>query len=284
MSVKSFLSRFFDKFFKDDTTTLAASLAFYTALSLAPTLILFVAIAAHLSEELITELLNSTQNLVGADAAQAVQMVIEGAKSRADLTSFAGLLGALTLLASASLIFGQLRTALNRIFEVPAPTAAAEDGLKGMIVLFLRERLAFILLAFVGVLSLIASLLASSVLSATVHTQDRWTAVTLNVGASTAFYALVFSLVFRYLPDARQPWPCALRGGVLTALMFEIGKELIAVYLGRSAVGSAYGAAGSLIVLLVWVYYSTLISLIGAQLSSIWMRMRPNSSWREVAQ
>src|SRR4051812_5407356 len=90
VSARTFLGRFFDKFFKDDTTTLAASLAFYTALSLAPLLIIFVAITAHLNEQLVADLLSNTRSLVGDEAAQAVQIVIDGAKSRTDLTSLAG--------------------------------------------------------------------------------------------------------------------------------------------------------------------------------------------------
>jgi len=115
-------------------------------------------------------------------------------------------------------------------------------------------------------------LLASSVLSATVASTQRTWAQVVTVVASTGFYSLMFTLLFRYLPDKRQPWGSAFRGGVLTALLFEVGKEVIAMYLGRSAIGSAYGAAGSLIVLLVWVYYSTLITFVGAQVSSILMR------------
>lgn len=277
MSAKTFLGRFFDKFFKDETTTLAASLSFYTALSLAPLVILFVAISAHLSEDLIVEFLTNTRALVGEDAAQAVQIVIDGARSRTDLTSVAGWIGAGTLLVSASLIFGQLRVALNRIFGVQPPPAPF-GGVFGVIVQFVRERLMYVMFALVCVLAVIVTLLASSVLSATVASSQRTIAQLITILASTAFYSLMFTLLFRYLPDRRQPWRSAFRGGVITALLFEVGKELIALYLGKSAIGSAYGAAGSLIVLLVWVYYSTLITFVGAQVSSILMRFRGGAS------
>jgi membrane protein len=270
VSARTFFGRFFDKFTKDDTNTLAASLAFYTALSLAPLLILFVAVTAHLSDQLQAQLLDHASGIVGAEAAQAIQIVIEGAKSRADLTGVAGLLGALTLLVSASLIFGQLRNALNRIFEVPQ-SGSAQDSMVHIVMLYLRERLAYVVFALIGIASVIISLAASSVISASIHSDQKPIAVLINVAASMAFYSLVFTMVFRYLPDKRQAWLCAFKGGVITATLFVAGKELIGMYLGRSAIGSAYGAAGSLIVLLVWVYYSSLITFVGAQVSSILM-------------
>lgn len=268
--VATFLSRFFDKFSRDETTTLAASLAFYTALSMAPLLILFVAVAARLSDQLLSEFLINTESLVGAEAAEAVRIVIEGARSRTDLTSIAGLLGLATLLVSASLIFGQLRTALNRIFNVQAPDTS-QAGYLHMAWQFLRERVTHILFALIGIVCLVLTLMASSFLSATFQEEAGRRAMLANVAVSFVFYVLFFTAVFRYLPDKRQPWRSALGGGLLTAVFFEIGKEILGLYLGKSAIGSAYGAAGSLIVLLVWVYYSTLITFIGAQISSILM-------------
>lgn len=266
-----FISSFYTKFSQDETTTLAASLAFYTALSLAPLVILFVAIAARLDDQLITEFLNNANGLVGQEAAQALQIVIDSAKSRADLTSLAGILGAATLLISGSLIFGQLQTALNRIFEVK-PQDAGTTGF-AIIWEFLRERLTHIGLALLGIFCLIISLLASSFLSATFQPTHRNFAFLVNIVSSFLFFSGMFTLVFRYLPDRRQPWFSATQGGVLTAGLFVVGKEIIGLYLGKSAIGSAYGAAGSLIVLLVWVYYSTLITFVGAQVSSLLIRL-----------
>ena len=272
MHAGSFLARFFEKFFKDETTTLAASLAFYTALSLAPLLILFVAASSYLSGDLERQFVGQTRGLVGNDATQIVQTVVESAQSRADLTSLAGLVGTATLLLSASLIFGQLRTALNRIFDVQPPDLGL-TGYSAVIVQFLRERLMHVGFALVCILGMIASLLASSILSSSLTMPSRTTARILSVGGSFAFYVLLFTTMFRFLPDRRQSWRTALLGGVLTAIGFEIGKEIIAFYLGRTAVGSAYGTAGSLIALLIWVYYSALITFVGAQVSAL---MRPS--------
>ena len=268
MPTGSFLARLIEKFFKDDTTTLAASLSFYTALSLAPLLILFVAISSHLGENLQRDFVGQTRGLVGNDAAGVVQNVVEGANARTDLSSLAGILGVTTLLLSASLIFGQMRTALNRIFSVEPPDLGL-TGWTAVVVQFLRERLIHILFALVCILGMIASLLASSVLSSSLKIPDHVTARVVSVVGSFAFYVSLFTTLFRYIPDRTQPWKPSFQGGLLTALLFEIGKELIGVYLGRSAVGSAYGAAGSLIALLVWVYYSALITFMGAQVSSL---------------
>lgn len=274
MAAASFLARFIEKFFKDETTTLAASLAYYTALSLAPLLILFVAVSSYFHADLEHQFVGQTRGLVGKDASQIVQTVVESAPSRADLTSTAGLVGTVTLLLSASLIFGQLRTALNRIFGVQPPDLGLA-GYGAIAIQFARERLMHVGFALVCILGIIASLLASSVLSSSLQMPDRATARFVSVLGSFAFYVVLFTTLFRFLPDRRQPWRTALLGGALTAILFELGKEVIAVYLGRSAVGSAYGTAGSLIALLVWVYYSTLITFVGAQVSALVRPIEP---------
>lgn len=268
MGVGRFWSRFFEKFFADETVTLAASLAFYTVLSLAPLLILFVAISSRLSAPLQDELVRQVRDLIGGDAAQAVQSIVTGAKARADLTSRAGLAGIGTLLISAGLIFGQLKTALNRIFASPIATPESA-GLARWAWNFVQDRLAQISAAVIFVLMMIATLITSSTLSGRLIRSDSALGAAAGLAGSFVFFALIFTLLFRYLPDRRQTWRTAWRGGLLAALLFEIGKELIGIYLGKSAVGSAYGAAGSLIVLLVWVYYSALITFVGAQISAV---------------
>ncbi len=267
MKIRTFIERFFDKFFRDETTSLAASLAFYTALSLAPLLVLFVSIAAQVSPELQQEFLLQVHSLVGPEAAVAVEMVIASAKLRPDLTSVASIFGVLTLLLSASLIFGELRTALNRIFGVKARTPKF-SGFLGVVWHEVWNRFLHIGFALAFILSVIATLLISSFITAAFDSGAGSLISTMNIAISFVFYVIMFTFTFRYLPDRRQPWEMAFKGGTLTAFMFAIGKELIAAYLGGSALGSAYGAAGSIIVLLVWVYYSTLITFIGAQVSS----------------
>jgi membrane protein len=261
-----FIERFFDKFSKDDTTTLAASLAFYTALSLAPLLILFVTISAQFSDHLQHNFVTEVRSVVGVDASKAIEMVIDSAKDRPDLTSLASAMGVLTLLISASLIFGQLRTTLNRIFDVKV-RSSANDSLLRTVWQYLKERIFHVGLALSFIFTLIVSLVISSMISATIHNEKVVPMMVLNVAVNIVFYILLFTLLFRFLPDRRLPWRRAAQGGTLTSVLFVVGKELIGIYLGNSAVGSSYGAAGSVIVLLVWVYYSALITFVGAQVS-----------------
>ena len=273
----SFAEKFITKFFADDTTTLAASLAFYTALSLAPLLILFVTVSAQLSDRLMHSFISQVQDIVGEDGAHAVEMVVNSAKTRPDLSSFAGSMGVFTLLVSASLIFGQLRVTLNRIFNI-AGNDSPVNRIVPLIFSFFRERILHIGLAISFIISLIVSLGVTAQLGALVHPESLLMLIVMNVGATVLFYVILFTLIFRYLPDRRLPWSWAVQGGALTAVLFVVGKELIGIYLGRSAVGSSYGAAGSLIVLLVWVYYSALITFVGAQVSALLNQNRQISS------
>lgn len=268
MHPRAFVQNFFQKFFQDGTTTLAASLAFYTALSLGPLLILFATLASGIGEDLQRDFVNQVRDLAGAEAAITVQMVIQGTKTRPDLTSIASSFGVLTLLISASLFFGELRTALNRIFEI-TPRPHRFSGLKGIAWTLITDQILHIGFALAFIFAVIVSLVVSSFISAVVNEEIRTWAAILNIVVSSIFYVALFTCTFRYLPDRHQPWKRALRGGALTAVLFVIGKELIAIYLGRSALGSAYGAAGSIVVLLAWVYYSTLITFIGAQFSAV---------------
>ncbi len=273
MPLRKFAENFINKFSKDGTTTLAASLAFYTALSLAPLVILFVTISSQFSPELQQNFLTQVRSIVGPEAAISIEMVIANAKTRPDLTSLASLFGIATLLLSASLIFGELRGALNRIFGVkPAP--GLNPSYFYVLGRFLRERLLHVGLALSFIFILIASLIASSLISALTNHELKALVSTVNIAVSLIFYVGLFTLTFRYLPDRHQAWLRALSGGALTAVLFVLGKELIGIYLGSSAIGSAYGAAGSIIVLLVWVYYSTLITFVGAQVSSLIVRSR----------
>lgn len=268
MPVQEFAEKFVTKFLKDETTTLAASLAFYTALSLAPLVILFVTITSQFSPELEQNFVTEAQAIVGKDAAHTFEMVIDGAKERTDLTSAAGIFGVFTLLLSASLIFGALRDALNRIFDVQPPPDL-NDSYLHIVGRFLKERVLQVGLALSFILILIISLIASSAISVITNLEFKAMVAAVNIGVTLVTYVMIFTIIFRYLPDRHQPWGRAFRGGALTAALFVLGKELIALYLGKSAIGSAYGAAGSLIVLLVWVYYSTLITFVGAQVSSL---------------
>ena len=276
MRMKQFLTSLSDRFLVAQTTTLAASLSYYTALSLAPLLILFISISSRLDSHLQQTFISQMRSLVGPDAAETFELVIKNANERPDLASASGIAGLLTLLFSASLIFGELRVALNQIFNHMAPMSDVVLTTWQSVLKFLKQRIFHIGLVLSFLFIMIVSLMLSSVITASFSSEKAiWGSV--NVLVSLIFYVTSFTLLFRYLPDSRIKWAQAFRGGFITALLFVIGKELIGLYLGNSAIGSAYGAAGSIIVLLVWVYYSALITFIGAHVSSLllWKETHP---------
>jgi membrane protein len=273
---KTFLERFVIKFVEDDTTTLAASLAFYMALSLAPLLILFVSITSHLGPDLQQDLIGEVGEIAGFQASKAVATVIDGAGHEPQLTSLAGLMGLVTLLISASLIFGQLRDTLNRILDVRVVKKRAMSYL-AILIAYLRTRLMNIAMALGFIFAMILALFFSTMFLSGLHAHTPLMMIANGI-LSALLYAVIFSLLFHFLPDQHLAWPYALKGGALTSILFVFGKELIAVYLARASLGSAYGAAGSIIVFLVWVYYSALITFVGAQVSSLLGNNAPHRS------
>lgn len=267
MQIRPFLRSLFARIDVDQTTTFAASLSYYTALSLAPLLILFIAISSQVSGQIQETFIAQVQYLVGSDAAAAFDLIIKNAKERPDLASTSGLFGVITLLFSASLIFGELKTALNQILFKTVPQATEMSAWQ-TVIHFIKSRILHVGLALSFIFIMVVSLMASSIISVTFSEYQEIYRF-LNIGISLVFYVGAFSLLFRYMPDKKIQWKSSIYGGLVTALLFVIGKELIGLYLGKSGIGSSYGAAGSIIVLLVWVYYSSLITFVGAHVSSV---------------
>jgi membrane protein len=253
------IREFLNGFEKHDLMTLSAALAFYTSLSLAPLLLLMVAGISFMGPTGQEQFMLAVENLVGPQASLAVAMIINNVDQQPSLGSFAGVVGIGTLLFSASSVFAQMHTSLNIINEVkPA------EG-KSTWRMFLRRRILSMGLVVGSSFLAPVSLMVSTVMAATLPRGDIWKII--NDLISLIVFAALFSSIFKFLPDKRLPWRHCAVGGTLTALLFTLGKILIGVYLGESALGSAYGAAGSLIVLLAWVYYSSLIVFVGAELT-----------------
>lgn len=253
-----------DNFSKHDVLTLAAALAFYTALSLAPLLIITLYCVSLLGENSQQELMAQLQGLLGQQATEAIKSIIESSEERPHLGSIAGLISTIFLIFTASGVFAQLQSSLNVIFDAQAK---ATKGMWG----YLRKRLLSMgMVITLGFLALV-SLIMSSVLSY-FFTNEGMLWEVLNFVVSTGVFTFIFALVLKYLPDLHIKWKGALYGGFTTALLFTIGKTLIGLYLGKSAVGSSYGAAGSLVVLLTWVYYSGAIVFTGAEITRLLAR------------
>jgi membrane protein len=253
---------------------MAAALAYYTVFSLAPLLIIVIAIAGAVFGEQAAkgELVAQIQGLIGKDGAELIQTAIENA-SQLDPTQgpIPTLINISLLLSGATVIFGQLQTSLNKIWNVePKPGNGIID--------FLRQRL----LSFSMVLIIAFLLLVSLVISTLLvifgnYLRDLipgftylWQA--LNFLISFGIITLLFAMIFKILPDAKIAWKDVWMGAAITALLFEIGKFLLGFYLGHTSFASAYGAAGSLVIILTWVFYSAQILFLGAEFTQVYVR------------
>lgn len=265
-SAWSFAGRLLDKFIADDVLTLSAALSFYTLLSFAPLMVLAVWGASVIGPGAQDAMLGQISALAGSNAGLAAQAVIDSANKHPSLGSMAGIIGIVISLVGATTVFAQLQSSLNRIWGITAQPANA-------IFSWLRQRVLSLGVIAAIVFVLMVSLLASSALGLLLTRNGAWWDV-INQIISTIVFAALFALLFRYLPDARLPWRRAAWGGSITAVLFAIGKWLIGFYLARGDVGGAYGAAGSLVVLLVWVYYSSAIFFIGAESVQVWLQGR----------
>jgi membrane protein len=209
-----------------------------------------------------TSLVQQIESLIGSQAAEAIKIVVDGSAQRPDLSRIGGVVGFVALFFSASGTFAQIQSSLNVIWEVPKTDR--DSSYRSWI----KRRLLSMGMVFtLGFLALV-SLLATAVLNFFFSNSDGFLLKLANSFTSWLLFSLVFSSVYKILPDLPLSWKNSFKGGMLTALLFAIGKELIGLYLGKSALSSAYGAMASLMLFLIWVYYSSLILLLGAELSS----------------
>ncbi len=248
-----------------DAPRLGASLAFYTMLSLAPLVILVVALVALAlgHSEAQEQILNEVRNLIGPEGALAVKTAIEHAQEPSS-GLFASAMGVLTLFFGASGVFLELRSALNTIWEVPPSPSV------GFKTLILERFFSFGMVLAIGFLLLVSLVLSAALAAAGSYFGEilpvpEFVLSAVNFLVSFVAIAVLFGLIFRFVPDKTIPWRQVWLGALATAFLFTVGKALIGLYLGKASVGSAYGAAGSLIVVIVWVYYSSQIFFFGAE-------------------
>ncbi|HAA32391.1 MAG TPA: YihY/virulence factor BrkB family protein [Cyanobacteria bacterium UBA8553] len=255
---------------EDKASRLAAALAYYTAFSIAPLFVIAIAIAAFVfgEEAAQGQIFGQLQGLVGTEAAKSIQALIVSSSKPTEGT-IATLISIALLFFGASNVFTQLQDALNTIWEV-APKPGR--GVKGII----KDRiLSFGMVLGIGFL-LLVSLILSTVLAGLgkylgyVMPGLPFLSSILNFFLSFGVITLLFALIFKFLPDVKITWGDVGIGAVITALLFTIGKSLIGLYLGNSSVGSTYGAAGSFVVLLLWVNYSAQIILFGAEFTQVY--------------
>jgi membrane protein len=251
-------------------TTMGAAVAFYTIFAIAPLFILVLALAGFFfgQEAAQHELFGQLSNLVGRKGGEAIQSVLASA-NRPRANTLATSVALVFLFIGASGVFIQLQDSLNAIWNVQLKPGG---GLRHLI----KSRLlSFAMLLGIGFL-LLVSLILSAALSAAgkfmsgiLPAQEIiWNIV--NFIVSLGLVTLLFAMIFKILPDMKIAWHDVWIGAFITALLFDLGKFLLGFYLGRSTVASAYGAAGSLVVVLLWVYYSVQILLFGAAFTRIW--------------
>lgn len=257
----------------DNCLRLAASLAFYTALSLAPLVLLITGLAGIVidRQQAATQLTAQLESLMGAAGGELVQSIL--ATTTQQEGTIATVISLVMLLIGATAVFGELQTTLNLIWEVQP---AGSTGIWGSLWAWIKQRFFSLALVFALAFLLLVSLMITAVLAGITGSfqgaEKTLLSIILEFAVSVLVLTFVFALLFKYVPDAQITWHDVWLGGFVSAMLFTVGKTAIGYYIGHASVGSAYGAAGSLVVLLVWVYYSSLIFFFGAEFTQAWAK------------
>jgi membrane protein len=264
---RAFVADFWD----DEPFLLAAATSYYTLLSVAPLLLIVVGVGSLVFEREAVEgrIVDEVRYLIGEQGATTLQTVLASTPPEQSRLTLG--LGLLALLLGASTVFQQLSSSLNKIWGVKP------DKEKSSWMRFLRKRL----LSFAMVLAIGFLLLVSLVLSAGLSAAGGWLGSgdeearlwqVVNACTSFVVVTLLFAMMFKFLPDAEISWRHTWVGAALTAVLFTVGKQLIGLYLGRASVGSSFGAAGSIVVFTVWIYYASLLVFLGAKITRVTAR------------
>ena len=274
MSLVSIVKRTVSAWLDDDAPSMGAALSYYTMFSLAPLLLIVVSVAGLVfgAEAARGEIFGQIRGLVGHDGAAAIEGLLDSVKSP-EGGVLASVVGLVLMLVGATTVFGELQNSLDRIWRAPARPAG---GLWSL----LRARL----LSFGLILGLGFLVMVSLLLSAGLAAAEKWWAPRvggeeivargLNPLIGLGMTTLLFAAIYKIMPRVRIAWSDVWVGAFVTALLFSLGRVLIGLYIGRSAVASGFGAAGSLVVVLVWVYYSAQIFLLGAEFTWVYAHQR----------
>jgi membrane protein len=270
-SIWQFLKTTINEWVEAEPFQLAAALSYYTLFSLAPLLLIAIGVAGFVfgREAAQNQIVETLQGMIGQDSAQTVQEMIQASNEQPKTGILSTIIGFVALLFGAGGVVGQLQTSLNKIWEV---TPKPGQGIWG----FLRQRFfSFAMVLAIGFL-LLVSLVVTAVLSSFTAMissflgDATFVAHAIDILVSFGFVTLLFALIYKYVPDVEIQWRDVWVGAALTSILFTIGKYLIGLYIGTSGVSSTFGAAGSLITILVWVYYSSLIFFLGAEFTRVY--------------
>ncbi|MES1023071.1 YihY/virulence factor BrkB family protein [Gloeocapsa sp. BRSZ] len=268
----SLLKETFAEWNKDKVARIAAALAYYTMFSLAPLLIIVIAIAGSIfgEEAARNEIVTQIEGLVGRDGAEFIQTAIENASQPAEGT-FASAISFVVLLFGATGLFAELQDALNTVWEVqPKPN-------QGLLVVIRNRFLSFAMILGIGFL-LLVSLVLGAALAAIVNLFGSWFPFLSSFLQLLSFVfgfvvtTFLFAAIYKILPDVKIAWSDVWIGAIITSFLFSVGRFLLGQYIGNSSLGSIYGAAGSLVVVLVWVFYASQILLLGAEFTQVYAR------------
>jgi len=255
----------------DYAPSMGAALAYYTVFSVAPLLLIVIAVVGLVfgRDEARGEIFEQLSGLMGAEGARAIQIMLEALnKPRQGIV--ATVIGVALLLVGATTVFGELQDAFDRIWRAPA-----REDVNGLLDLMRVRLLSFSMIMGIGFL-LIVSLVVNAALAALgewwAPVFGGWATVAQNVNSVFGFVIVTvgFAMIFKVMPRVRVQWRDVWIGAVVTAVLFTIGKYLIGLYIGKTGIASGYGAAGSLVVLLVWVYYSAQIFLLGVEFTWVY--------------
>ena len=271
-TVSAFLREVVQEWSNDNAITLGAALAYYTIFSLAPLLVLAIALAGLVFGRAAAqgEIVAQMQGVLGPAGAELIESMIERASEPASGV-LATVISLVTMFFGASGVFGQLQGSLNRIWGADTQR---RRGVKGH---FQRRAASFSMILGIGFL-LLVSLALSALISGLHRVIDEYLTVPsealslVNLGVSFLIVTALFAMIFKLLPDARIEWRDVWLGSAVTALLFTVGKSLLGLYLGRAGVTSVYGAAGSLVLVLLWVYYSSQLLFLGAEFTEVYSR------------
>jgi membrane protein len=268
-AIWSLLKETFSQWLGHNAQKLGASLAFYTTLSLAPLLVLAVAIAGFVfgDEAARGQIVWQIQDFIGRDAAKVVEDMLQNAR-KPEIGSVATALGLFTLFFAASGVFAELRDSLDTIWGVRPPWS-------GIVPEITSRFFSFAMVLGVGFLLVVSLLFSAGVAAAGKYFGDRLPApafalTALNIAISFVFITVLFAMIYKIIPHARIAWGDVWIGAAVTSLLFGLGKFVIGVYLAQAAIGSAFGAAGSLVVMILWVYYSAQIFFFGAEFTQVY--------------
>jgi len=254
----------------DKVSSLGAALAFYSLLSLGPLLLIIISIAglAFGQEAASGHIFGQLRGLIGDEGAAAIQAILANSRNKND-SLLATIIGVVTLLIAVTGVFGQLQDSLNTIWKVKAkPTRTVWS--------IVRVRfLSFSLVVGIGFLMLISLVVSAGLSAFAGYFADivpPGVLYLLDISVSFSIITVLFAMIFKILPDVHIRWRDVWFGAAITALLFTLGKNLIGLYLGQSALSTTYGAAGSLIVVLIWIYYSNQILFLGAEFTQVYVR------------